>query len=73
MTVKELKERLEKFEEDMIVVAYNSEGNYLLDVFIGEINVANSGGDRNQNYYEESSFGEEAVLISINPPKNDSY
>jgi hypothetical protein len=69
MTVKELKERLEKFEEDMIVVAYNSEGNYLVDVFIVEINIENSGGGRNQNYYSESSFGSEAVLISIDPPK----
>lgn len=72
MTIRELKDKLEGFEDDTIVVAYTPEKDYLVDVFIEEVNVSFDGSyskNNKQNFYTEGGFGETAVLVSIEPPK----
>jgi hypothetical protein len=77
MTVGELKEILEKYEDNLPVVAFTSDKNYVIDVFIESINVRCLGKQNtmnrrsSQSYYdvETLSGGDEAVLVSIEVPK----
>jgi hypothetical protein len=77
MTVRELKDILDKYDDNLPVVVYTSDKNYVIDIFIEPINIRYLGNydisnrQATQRYYDvETSFsGEEAVLISVEPSK----
>jgi hypothetical protein len=76
MTIRELKDILEKYDDNIPIVAYLPDKNYVVDIFIEPINVRNLGNyditnrQNPQMHYEvEFSYGDEAVLVSVEPPK----
>lgn len=80
MTVRELKEILDKYDDSIPVVAYTSDKDYVIDIFIESINVRYLGShgianrQYRQAYYdvEKSYSGDEAVLVSLEPRKKVS-
>ena len=74
MTVGELKEELDKFNDDNLpVVAYTPDGNNVIDIFVEKIGISSLGNydtRGRQMYYDVVGSGnEEAVLISNVPSK----
>jgi len=73
MTINDLRNILDKYNnEDAPVVCYNANGD-LVDIFIESINVREQGFYNQQykqrSYEREYSGGEKAVLITVDPPK----
>jgi len=70
MTIKDFRKILDKYEDEAPVVCYNANGD-LVEIFIESINVREqSGYNRQQKSYEkEFSGGDEAMLITVEPPR----
>ena len=71
MTIKELRNILDKYNDEAPVVCYNANGD-IVDIFIESINVREQNvynRQHNQRSYEkEYSGGDEAMLITVDPP-----